>query len=105
MSAAGGHDRSKVPDVTLVFWVVKIAATTLGDTLTMTMRLGYLLGSAIVLVVFMVVVCAQITARQFHRWLYWLAVVGSEGRCCVDRVGQSFTRPSDRVRRRQWRLA
>lgn len=81
MSESRGRGRSKVPAVTLVFWIIKIAATTLGetggDTVTMTMHLGYLLGSTIFLAVFVAVVSAQIAASRFHRWLYWLVIVAT----------------------------
>jgi len=78
-SAAG--DVAKVPAVTLGFWVIKIAATTLGetggDTVTMTMNLGYLAGTAIFLSALLVLVAAQIAARRFHRFLYWTTIVAS----------------------------
>lgn len=61
---------SKLPEVTLVFWLVKIAATTLGETagdaLSMSLDLGYLLSTAIFVAVFAVAVAAQIRARRFH---------------------------------------
>ncbi len=73
--------RSKVPAVTLGFWIIKIAATTLGetggDTVTMTMNLGYLAGTAIFLTVLIVLVAAQIAAERFHPFLYWATIVGS----------------------------
>jgi uncharacterized membrane-anchored protein len=72
---------TKVPEVTLLFWIMKIAATTLGETggdaVTMSMGLGYLLGSAIFVAIFMVAVCAQIAARRFHRFLYWAVIVAT----------------------------
>ncbi len=75
-----GHS-SKVPAVTLGFWVIKIAATTLGetagDTVSMTMDLGYLAGSAIFLGTLVVLVAAQIRARTFHPWLYWATIIAS----------------------------
>ena len=81
MSGTEGRGHGKVPEVTLLFWIIKVAATTLGetggDTVTMTMRLGYALGSAIFLVVFTVLVGAQIAARRFDRWLYWLVIVAT----------------------------
>ncbi len=77
----GGASRSKVPEVTLLFWIIKIAATTLGETggdaVTMTMRLGYLVGSAIFIAAFVVLVAAQIAAKRFDRWLYWLVIVAT----------------------------
>src|SRR4051812_48005891 len=72
---------SKVPEVTLGFWVVKIAATTLGetagDTITMTLKWSYLAGTALFLGVLIVLVAAQILGRTFNRWLYWATIVGS----------------------------
>lgn len=75
------RNASKVPEVTLGFWIVKIAATTLGetggDTVTMTMDLGYLTGTAIFLLVLMVLVGLQIAAVKFHPFLYWTTIVAS----------------------------
>ena len=72
---------SKVPAVTLGFWVIKIAATTLGetggDTVTMTMNLGYLVGTAIFLALLVGLVVAQIAARKFQPALYWATIVAS----------------------------
>jgi uncharacterized membrane-anchored protein len=72
---------SKVPAVTLGFWIIKIAATTLGetggDTVTMTWNLGYLIGTAIFLAVFVVLAICQIAAKKFHPFLYWATIVGS----------------------------
>ncbi|WP_414649088.1 hypothetical protein [Collimonas sp.] len=72
---------SKVPQVTLLFWIIKIAATTLGETggdaVTMSMNLGYLVGSIIFGVVFLVAVAAQIRATRFHPFLYWLTVIAT----------------------------
>jgi uncharacterized membrane-anchored protein len=72
---------SKVPEVTLVFWVIKIAATTLGetggDTVTMTLNWGYLLGTALFLSLLVVFVILQIAARKFHPYLYWATIVAS----------------------------
>ncbi len=70
---------SKVPAVTLGFWVIKIAATTLGetggDTVSMTMNLGYLIGTAIFLSALIVLAAAQIVAKKFHPFLYWLTII------------------------------
>ena len=64
---------SKVPAVTLGFWIIKILATTLGetagDTVSMSLNLGYLTGTAIFAAVLAVLVWAQITARRFHPFL------------------------------------
>ena len=72
---------SKVPAVTLGFWIIKIAATTLGetggDTVSMTMNLGYLTGTAIFLAALAVLVVCQIMASRFHPVLYWATIVAS----------------------------
>jgi uncharacterized membrane-anchored protein len=72
---------SKVPAVTLGFWIIKILATTLGetggDTVTMTMDLGYLIGTAIFLTALVVLVIAQIAAKKFHPLLYWATIIAS----------------------------
>ena len=72
---------SKVPEVTLVFWIIKILATTLGetggDTLSMSMHLGYLISTAIFAVIFFVAVAVQITARKFHPVIYWTTIVAT----------------------------
>jgi uncharacterized membrane-anchored protein len=72
---------SKVPEVTLVFWIIKIAATTLGetggDTVTMTLNWGYLAGTALFLGVLIVLVMAQTFAKRFHPFLYWATIVAS----------------------------
>jgi len=72
---------SKVAAVTLGFWIIKILATTLGETggdsVTMTMDLGYLVGSAIFLSALVVMVFLQVRARKFHPFLYWGTIVAS----------------------------
>ena len=72
---------SKVPEVTLVFWIIKVAATTLGETagdaVTMSMQLGYLIGTAIFATVFIVTATMQIAAKRFHPFLYWAVIVAS----------------------------
>jgi len=72
---------SKVPEVTLLFWVIKILATTLGETggdaVSMSMDLGYLLSTGIFAVIFVVAVIAQIKAEQFHPVLYWLTIIAT----------------------------
>jgi uncharacterized membrane-anchored protein len=79
IDAPGGL--SKVPEVTLVFWVIKVAATTLGETagdaVSMTMQLGYLVGTAIFAAVFLIMVAAQIFAGRFNPWLYWTTIVAT----------------------------
>jgi uncharacterized membrane-anchored protein len=72
---------SKVPEVTLVFWIIKILATTLGETggdaVSMSMNLGYLLGTGIFSVLFLVAVLAQVRARKFHPFLYWATIIAT----------------------------
>ncbi len=72
---------AKVPEVTLLFWVIKIAATTLGETggdaVSMSMHLGYLVGTAIFAVLFLAAVVAQIKAKTFKPLLYWATIIAS----------------------------
>ena len=81
---------AKVPQVTLLFWIIKILATTLGETggdaVTMSWLgettaaakgTGYLIGTAIFGAIFVVVVLVQIAARKFHPMLYWLTIVAT----------------------------
>lgn len=72
---------SKVPAVTLGFWIIKILATTLGetggDTVTMTWGEGYLVGTAIFLPLFAVLVALQIAVGKFHPVIYWAAIAAS----------------------------
>lgn len=72
---------SKVPEVTLVFWIIKILATTLGetggDTVSMTMNLGYLVGTAIFATLLVIFVVWQIRAERFHPVLYWATIIAS----------------------------
>src|ERR1700745_4174480 len=74
-------EASKVPEVTLIFWTIKILATTLvetgGDAVSMSMNLGYAVGSAIFIGLFLIAVAAQILARKFHPFLYWFVVVAT----------------------------
>ena len=81
MTDAGRTALSKVPAVTLGFWVIKILATTLGetggDTVSMTMNLGYLVGTAIFIVPLVVLVVAQVGAKRFHPLLYWATIIAS----------------------------
>lgn len=75
------HTLTKVPEVTLGFWIIKIIATTLGETggdaVSMSMGLGYLAGTAIFAVLFLVAVAAQIRATGFHPLLYWATIVAT----------------------------
>jgi uncharacterized membrane-anchored protein len=72
---------SKVPEVTLGFWIIKILATTLGETggdaVSMSMDLGYLVGTGIFAAVFIVAVMAQISARKFHPFVYWATIIAT----------------------------
>lgn len=72
---------SKVPAVTLGFWIIKILATTLGETggdsVSMTMNLGYLSATGIFLGLLVVLVVAQIMAKRFNAWLYWATIIAS----------------------------
>jgi uncharacterized membrane-anchored protein len=73
--------QSKVPEVTLIFWFIKILATTLGETggdaVSMSMNLGYAISSFIFIGIFVVAVIAQIAAKAFHPLLYWFVVVAT----------------------------
>ena len=79
MHARASDVVSKVPEVTLVFWLIKIAATTLGETggdaVSMSLGFGYLLGTAVFAVAFALAVAAQIAARRFHPFLYWFTII------------------------------
>ncbi|MCB1443947.1 MAG: hypothetical protein KDJ72_13085 [Methyloceanibacter sp.] len=81
MDDASRDTLSKVPEVTLGFWIIKILATTLGetggDTVSMTMDLGYLIGTAIFLSILLILVVAQIKAKEFRPFLYWSTIVAS----------------------------
>ena len=72
---------SKVPAVTLTFWLTKIAATTLGETggdaVTMSMNLGYLTGTLIFAIIFLIAVVVQIERHSFNKWIYWFTVVAT----------------------------
>src|SRR6476620_2890258 len=72
---------SKVPAVTLAFWTVKIFATTVGETggdaLSMTLKLGYVVSSAIFLGFFVVMLAAQLKTKHYHPAIYWLVVVAT----------------------------
>ena len=72
---------SKVPAVTLGFWIIKIIATTLGETggdaVSMTLNWGYALSTALFIGIFMAAVAAQIAAKRFHPFLYWAVIVAT----------------------------
>jgi uncharacterized membrane-anchored protein len=72
---------SKVPEVTLAFWIMKILATTLGETggdaVSMSMHLGYAIASVIFISIFVVAVATQITVKSFHPFLYWAVIIAT----------------------------
>ena len=72
---------AKVPQVTLAFWIVKVFATTLGETggdaVSMSMNLGYLVATGIFATFFLLAVAAQIRARDYHPALYWATIIAS----------------------------
>src|SRR5712664_4593653 len=90
------QEATKVPEVTLGFWIIKIFATTLGETggdaVTMSMNLGYLAGTAIFAAIFAVAVAAQISAKRFHPFLYWVVIVATTtvGTTLADFVDRSL---------------
>lgn len=77
----GGDWISKVPQVTLAFWIIKILATTLGETggdaVTMTLQLGYAVGTLIFLGFFIVTLAAQVSSRRYRPFVYWAVVVAT----------------------------
>ena len=81
MTQLSNDHATKIPEVTLGFWIIKILATTLGetggDTVSMTMDLGYLVSSAIFILALVLLVGIQIAAKKFHPFLYWLVIVAS----------------------------
>src|SRR5258705_3289826 len=95
-SAVDTERASKVPEVTLGFWIVKILATTLGETsgdaVTMSMNLGYLAGTAIFVAIFAAGVTAQMSAKRFHPLLYWAVIVATTtvGTTLADFVDRSL---------------
>jgi uncharacterized membrane-anchored protein len=81
MTADKSEAFSKVPEITLVFWLIKILATTLGETggdaVSMSMDMGYLVGTMIFAAIFVAAVAVQISARKFHPVIYWTTIVAS----------------------------
>src|SRR5882672_6897398 len=81
MNTLKEENLSKVSEVTLLFWIMKVAATTLGETggdaVSMSMQLGYLIGTGIFATLFVATVSAQIAAKHFHPLLYWTTILAS----------------------------
>ncbi|RUP33248.1 MAG: hypothetical protein EKK45_04805 [Curvibacter sp.] len=81
MNTSAEHTLAKVPEVTLGFWIIKIAATTLGETggdaVSMSMNLGYLVGTVIFAMIFLAAVVAQVRAKGFHPFLYWTTIIAT----------------------------
>ena len=81
MNSTFEKNMSKVPEVTLVFWIIKIAATTMGETagdaVSMSMNLGYLWGTAIFAAIFLIAVFVQIKASRFHPIIYWTTIIAT----------------------------
>jgi uncharacterized membrane-anchored protein len=75
------NNQIKVPELTIIFWIIKILATTLGETggdaVSMSMNLGYLLSTAIFAAIFLVAVFVQIKATQFHPLIYWTTIIAT----------------------------
>jgi uncharacterized membrane-anchored protein len=87
---------SKVPEVTLIFWIIKILATTLGETggdaVSMSMHLGYLVGTGIFTAIFLIAVIVQIRATRFHPIVYWTTIIATTtvGTTLADFVDRSL---------------
>jgi uncharacterized membrane-anchored protein len=81
MNSVNKETLSKVPEITLVFWVIKILATTLGETggdaVSMSMDLGYLLSTGIFAVIFLLAVMVQMVSKAFHPVTYWLTIIAT----------------------------
>jgi len=87
---------SKVPEVTLLFWIVKVASTRLGETagdaLSMSLNLGYIVSTGIFAVIFGIAVATQIKANSFNKWLYWATIIATTtlGTTIADYVTRSL---------------
>ena len=81
MNANEQHALTKVPEITLLFWLMKIAATTLGETggdfVSMSLNLGYLVSTGIFATVFIFTVIIQIGAKRFHPMIYWMTIIAT----------------------------
>lgn len=71
----------KIPQITIYFWIMKICATTLGETagdlLSKTMKIGYAVSSIILIGFFLITVISQLKAKKYHPWLYWLVILST----------------------------
>lgn len=85
MKTSAERALAKVPEITLGFWLIKIAATTLGETggdaVSMSMNLGYLVGTSIFAVFFWATVFARVKAKGFHPLLYWTTIIATTTVC------------------------
>lgn len=90
MSCSQEQALSKVPEVTLIFRIIKIAATTLGETagdaVSMSMNLGYLVGTALFATIFFVSVAVQVKAGNFHPFPYWTTIIATLCFCDIISV-------------------
>lgn len=81
MNSTDKENVSKVPEAVLVFWIIKIAATTLGETggdaVSMSMNLGYLVGTALFAAFFAIAVTAQVSAKRYYPLLYWMTIIAT----------------------------
>ncbi len=81
MSSLIDRALNKLPHITLVFWIMKIAATTLGETagdlLAQTLGVGYATSTIILMSVFLIVLIAQLMAKRHHPWLYWFVILAT----------------------------
>ncbi len=72
---------SKIPDITLLFWIMKICATTLGETggdlLSMTLNIGYAVSSMILIGMFLVTLALQLLSKKYHPPIYWLVIIAT----------------------------
>src|SRR5262245_19621729 len=89
------RELSKVPEVTLLFWIIKVAATlgeTGGDAVSMSMNLGYLVATGIFAAIFLLAIGAQIAAERFHPFLYWTTIIATTtvGTTLADFVDRSL---------------
>ena len=110
MNPSAEHALAKVPEVTLGFWLIKIAATTLGETggdaVSMSMNLGYLVATGIFAAVFLAAVIAQARAKAFHPLIDWvttLADFAAQPPYSALPANAFFVRSSDWPKRRVWR--